>query len=260
MKEKSDSKGIILSFILFGLIFIEVLEGHLDILPPIYSSALYYSVCILIPFIFAFLIERRGIKSLGLRVYRLKESVILALILSAIYISGYYLTVRLWFQPSFISLSAPAVLALLCGYFSPGFLEELPFRGYMQTRFQKEYRFYGVILTAILVGLIYVPKYFISRGDVSLPSLVSTLLVIPFSLFVMGYIFWKTNSIISTILIHGTLAFSAGLAFSFFNIGEATLYQIVYSNVPSMLIFYTTQVVVMLMTVWLSNIFFKESK
>jgi hypothetical protein len=59
-------------------------------------------------------------------------------------------------------------------------------------------------------------------------------------------------------LIHGTIAFSSGLILGTFNIDGAALYQVVESNVSSMLIFYTTQFVLLAVTVWLSNIFFKE--
>jgi membrane protease YdiL (CAAX protease family) len=258
----ANSKGILLSFILFVLIFIAILISYLRALPSIYSSALYYFVSILVPITFACFIEHENMKRLGLRIFRLKESVILTLVLGAIYASGLYLTLSSYgLQPSFDSLATPAVLAHLIAYFNPGFVEELPFRGYMQTRFQNRYGFYGVILVVILFALAHLPKYILARSMGFVSLCVNIMVLVVFSLFLMGYVYWKTNSIFSTILVHGTLGFSSGLILmTFFNIDEATLYQAIESNISAQVIFYTTLVVVSLATVLLSNVFFKESK
>jgi membrane protease YdiL (CAAX protease family) len=255
---KGDPKGVILSFVLFGLIFIKVLEGNLDILPPIYSSALDYSICILIPFIFAFLIERRGIKSLGLRVYRLKESIILGIVLSAINAIGIYSILRLGgAQFSLAPLTAPMILIGLLSYFSPGITEELPFRGYMQTRFQKEYRFYGVILVAILFAIVHLPKV-IGLGMSFISGCVEFLAVLICGLAIC-YVYWKTKSVVSTILFHGTNGFFAGLVLNASTI-SGTYYQLLSSNVFYHLIELAAAFIILLAAFLLCNVFFKESK
>lgn len=196
LTQKGDSKGIVLSFVLVALLFMQ----NLLVLPSIYSSALCYSICILMPFVLTYLVEHKDKKSLGLRVFRLKESAILAVALSTINGLGMYLTLRLCgvqFSPA--SLNAPMVLGLLSVYFNPGFVEELPFRGYMQTRFQNRYGFHGVIFVTILFALFHLPKVVIGLGMGFVSGCIE-ILVVMIGSFAISYVYWKTSSLVSAIL------------------------------------------------------------
>jgi len=84
--------------------------------------------------------------------------------------------------------------------------EEIVSRGYIQTRLQKAWGLWGVVIATLLFALLHLPSA-LAAG--SLPEAAVRFLQTGLSGFVLSYLYWETRSVLPTIFLHG-LRNSAG--------------------------------------------------
>jgi membrane protease YdiL (CAAX protease family) len=161
-----------------------------------------------------FKVEKRGQIGLGVRLVGPGRSLLLALTYTSLSVTGWLIRLRL----EGLTLKAPALTAemiwtlvesLLVGVFIIALWEEVINRGYIQTRLQAAWGFWGVIVTSLLFAVMHVPSALLDYdNDVIKASLrfVQTGLVG----FALGYVYWRSRSILTTIAIHGLNNFVTG--------------------------------------------------
>jgi membrane protease YdiL (CAAX protease family) len=101
------------------------------------------------------------------------------------------------------------VESLIVGVFIIALWEEVINRGYIQTRLQAAWGFWGVIVTSLLFAAMHVPSALLDYpNDLNKAFLrfVQTGVVG----FALGYIYWRSRSVFTTIAVHGLNNFVTG--------------------------------------------------
>ncbi|MGD8750345.1 MAG: CPBP family intramembrane metalloprotease [Anaerolineales bacterium] len=203
-----------------------------------------------------FKVEKRAQEGLGVRLVGPGRSLLLALIYAALSVTGWLMGLRL----EGTTLGAPALTAemtwtlvesFLVGVFIIALWEEVINRGYIQTRLQAAWGFWGVIVTSLLFAAVHVPSALLDyNNDVIKASLrfVQTGLVG----FALGYVYWRSGSVFTTIAIHGLNNFVTGALAVLSGVSSKVLF---FSQIPFQFLWLVGQVG---LTLLLSHVMFKR--
>jgi membrane protease YdiL (CAAX protease family) len=159
-------------------------------------------------------VEKRGPEGLGLTLVRPGRSLLLGALYAALSFGGWLMGLHLegWRVRPAGPTQSPAWLlleALLVGVFIIALWEEVLNRGYIQTRLQKVWGFWGVIVTTLLFAAMHVPSVLVDySGDWF--KAVLTFASAGVTGFVLGYVYWRVGSVLTTIVIHGLNNFATG--------------------------------------------------
>lgn len=202
------------------------------------------------------MVEKRGLKGLGLVLPAPLRSLSLALILSTFKALGYLHI----FTGSRISFSLPSVnigvaFELLKEFVIAVFIislwEEIVSRGYIQTRLQEAWGFFGVFLSALMFASLHLPSAFLEFDYGPQMALLNFLEVLLAGLM-LSYIYWVTRSTLTTIAVHGLGNFMFVIAGSLYGLGARELHQLR----PGVQILWSG--VGMLLTVMLTHLLFND--
>lgn len=154
-----------------------------------------------------FFVEKRNQEGLGLHLVQPWHSLLLTLVYAGLSILGRVIAsklagVELQFQAITGESLWKLVLSFLEVFFIIALWEEIINRGYIQTRLQEAWGFWGVIVTTLLFAVMHVPSALldyengIARGII---RFVETGL----AGFAFGYVYWRTRSVLTAVAIHG---------------------------------------------------------
>jgi membrane protease YdiL (CAAX protease family) len=175
-------------------------------------------------------IEKRGAEGLGLWLVKADRGLFLALIFGALTITGGAIALRVAGSvlraPDFTS---PMIWALFKSFIVSVFIlalwEELLNRGYIQTRLQAAWGFMGVIVSSFLFASMHIPSTLLDYdNDLLRASL--RFAATGLAGLALGYVYWRTGSVLTSIAIHGFNNFSATALLPL--IGGVTTEQLLY--------------------------------
>ncbi len=195
----------------FAVYFVEmaVVSGYVVGWIPLHPIVLMLPLVGLINF----KVEGKGGEGLGLVVRRPVPSLVLALAFAALSFGEHLIRLRLegiTLQP--VSFSAPAMGSLVrdlaVDLFILALWEEIVSRGYIQTRLQGAWGFRGVMIATLLFAFLHLPS---ALSDYALPEAAFRFLQTGLSGFVLAYLYWRTGSVLPTILLHGLCNFAGSV-------------------------------------------------
>jgi membrane protease YdiL (CAAX protease family) len=151
-------------------------------------------------------VEGRGLGGLGLTVWQPIRSILLALAFALWGFAGRLLALHISGAPLRLPPVTPASIGSLGGdlvidLFIIALWEEIVNRGYIQTRLQSVWGFWGVIASAILFASLHLPGAVLAyaRPLQVLFRCIQTGL----AGLTLGYLYWWTGSVVPTIALHG---------------------------------------------------------
>ena len=154
-----------------------------------------------------FYVEKRNRKGLGLRFVEPGRSLVFALVYAGFSILGKIIAMKyggISFQPQMITKGDiwELILSFLIGVFIIALWEEIINRGYIQTRLQAAWGFWGVMVAALLFAAMHIPSALL---DYENDLMKATIRFVEAGLagLVYGCVYWCTRSVWTTIAIHG---------------------------------------------------------
>ncbi len=193
-------------------------------------------------------VERRGREGLGLVVVRPGRSLLLAVLFAALLFGGSLIVFRLEhvpLQPPQFTVETVRWLVedFAVTVFIIALFEEIVSRGYIQTRLQEAWGFRGVIVSVLLFASLHLPSAFLDF-NYDLPTALFYFAQVGLAGFMLGYVYWRTGSVLTTIALHGlrNFAWSVGL-----RLGDVTAAQMHASQMGFQLLWLAGQVGLMLL-------------
>jgi len=161
-------------------------------------------------------VEGRGKEGLGLTIVQPVRSLLLAL-LWALLSFGRFVAV-FWLEgtpPTAFPCSAKAMGGMLwdfaVGVFVIALWEEVVSRGYIQTRLQEAWGVWGVLVAALLFASLHIPSVLLAfRCDLS--AVLFRFVQTGLAGFLLGYVYWRTGSVLTPIAFHGLGNFALSLS------------------------------------------------
>ena len=218
-----------------------------------------HPIVIMLPLIgwLNFKVEKKGVKGIGIRVVKPGHSLMLAIIFSTLSVIGWLFGLYRNGSVLIISeLSTKTVWELVESFLVAVFIvalwEEFVNRGYIQTRLQASWGFGGVIVTTMLFAAMHLPCALLDFGN-NLHWILLRFLETGLLGFVLGFTYWRSGSVLTTITIHGLYNFTVRV----FSIMSGFSYQQVVFNQPSFqLVWLAVQVGI---TAYLCHTFYKDN-
>ena len=154
-----------------------------------------------------FYVEKRHQEGLGLHLVQPGHSLLFALVYAGLSILGRVIAsklagVQLQFQAVTGELLWKLFLSFLEVFFIIALWEEIINRGYIQTRLQEAWGFWGVIVTTLLFAVMHVPSALLDNEN-GIERGVIRFLETGLAGFAFGYVYWRTRSVLTVIAIHG---------------------------------------------------------
>jgi len=192
-------------------------------------------------------VEGRGREGLGLIVVQPGRSLLLALLFAALHFGGQLIVLRLESVPLRPLPLTPEMMGTLGGDFAVDVFiialwEEIVSRGYIQTRLQEAWGFWGVVVATLLFASLHLPSAFLDYGS-DLPRLSFRFAQTGLSGFMLGYVYWRAGSVLPTVALHGLRNFAGGIGLRLSNIIAAEMYV---TQVPFQFLWLVGQVGMML--------------
>lgn len=193
-------------------------------------------------------VEGRGREGLGLIVVQPGRSLLLALLFAALSFGGQLIV--FWLED--IPLQPPPLTIETIRWLIEDFavtvfiialFEEIVSRGYIQTRLQEAWGFWGVIVASLLFSSLHLPSAFLDFGY-DLPTALFHFVQVGLAGFVLGYVYWQTGSVLTTIVLHGLRNFAWVVSL---RLGNITPAQMHVSQTPFQLLWLVGQVGLMLL-------------
>jgi membrane protease YdiL (CAAX protease family) len=173
------------------------------------GGLMLHPIVVMLPLvgILNFFVEKRDQVSLGLHLAQQGRSIIFALVYAGLSILGRLITLKLErvpFQFQVIESDQiwELVWSLLVGVFIIALWEEIVNRGFIQTRLQAAWGFWGVIITSLLFASMHIPSALLACEN-DLMKVAIRLVETGLAGFGFGFVYWRTRSVITTIAIHG---------------------------------------------------------
>ncbi len=154
-----------------------------------------------------FYVEKRNRDGLGLSLVQPGRSLLIALLYVGLSILGNIITLKLnglMFQLQTITgeIAWQLVLSFFEGVFIIALWEEILNRGYIQTRLQAAWGFWGVIVTTVLFAAMHIPSALLDYEN-NIPKVAIRFVEAGLTGFILGFVYWRTKSVLNTIVIHG---------------------------------------------------------
>jgi len=193
-------------------------------------------------------VEGKGREGLGLVIVRPGRSLLLALLFAALCFGGSLIVFGLEdvpLQPP--PLTAETIWSLIGEFavdvFIIALFEEVVNRGYIQTRLQAVWGFWGVIVATLLFASLHLPSAFLDFGY-DLSTALAYFVLTGLAGFMLGYVYWRTGSVLTTIAIHGLRNFAWGVSL---RLGGVTAARMHVSQTAFQLLWLLAQVGLMLL-------------
>ncbi|MGD2147524.1 MAG: CPBP family intramembrane metalloprotease [Anaerolineae bacterium] len=157
-------------------------------------------------------VEGRRLGGLGLTVWQPIRSILLALAFTLLGFAGRLLALHISRVPLRLPPITPASIGSLASdlaidLFIIALWEEIVNRGYIQTRLQSVWGFWGVIASAILFASLHLPGAVLAYAGRPLQVLFRCIQT-GLAGLTLGYLYWWTGSVVPTIALHGLRNFS----------------------------------------------------
>jgi membrane protease YdiL (CAAX protease family) len=205
------ARGEILRAILVFLVQIPFVVGYSSGSSPIHP------IVVLLPLVGLLnsKLEKRGAEGLGLIVVRPLRSLLLALLYAGLSFGGWLISLHLkgaqMRGPHLTAMPAwPILESFLVGVFIIALWEEVLNRGYIQTRLQAAWGFWGIVVTALLFAAMHVPSALLDYDHDWWKTLLR-FMQSGVAGFALGYVYWRARSVLTTIAIHGLNNFATGI-------------------------------------------------
>jgi membrane protease YdiL (CAAX protease family) len=191
-------------------------------------------------------VEGEGHKGLGLILPRSVRPFLLVLVFAALSPAEHLICLRL----ERISLQPVPFSAVTIGSLSRDLVvdvviialwEEIVSRGYIQTRLQRAWGLWGVAAATLLFATLHLPS---ALTDDTLAGAAFRFLQTGLSGFALSYLYWKTGSVLPTILLHGLRNFVGSLAAHLSGLSYA---QVIAVQVPFQLLWSVGEVGLMIL-------------
>lgn len=161
-------------------------------------------------------VEGRGREGLGLVVLKPARSLLLAFVFAALTLGRYLLVLRFGGIPLRVPPLTTETAVSLIGVFAVDVLiialfEEVVNRGYIQTRLQSAWGFSGVVVATALFATLHLPSALLNLGPEP-QAILFRFVQAGLGGFVFGYVYWRTGSALTTIVVHGLNNFSFSLS------------------------------------------------
>jgi len=171
-------------------------------------------------------VEGRGREGLGLNVVWPGRSLLLALLFAALAFAGDLIV--LWLEGIPLRLPPSITAGALAGEFATDVFiialwEEVVSRGYIQTRLQEAWGFWGVVVAALLFASLHLPSALLDHGH-DLPAALLRFAQTGLAGLALGYVYWWTESVPTTVALHGLRNFASGLALHLGGVTAAWMY------------------------------------
>jgi len=209
-----------------------------------------HPIVIMLPLVFLLnvKVERRGREGLGLVVVRPGRSLLLALLFAVLSFGGRLIVLWLEGVPLRLPPFTVETMGALVGDFAVDVFiialwEEIVSRGYIQTRLQVVWGFWGVIIATLLFASLHLPSAFLDFGY-DLPTALLHFVQVGLSGFMLGYVYWRTGSVLTTIALHGLRNFTWSVSL---RLGDVTAAQMHASQMLFQLLWLAGQVGLMLL-------------
>jgi membrane protease YdiL (CAAX protease family) len=218
-----------------------------------------HPIVIMLPLIgwLNFKVERKGLEGLGIRLVQPGHSLVLALFFSTLSATGWWISLRM--NGLFVRIPLltnesiwELVESFLIGVFIIALWEESVNRGYIQTRLQAAWGFWGVIVATLLFATMHIPSALLDYNN-NLDWIVLRFLETGLAGFLFGYAYWRSGSVLTTIVIHGLNNFTANV---FLTITGRSYQQLAFYQPFFQLVWLTGQVG---LTAYLCHIFYKHN-
>jgi membrane protease YdiL (CAAX protease family) len=213
------SKEAVWSLLAFAVIFVITFAilyyyQNVWVRPTLTEDLIYvlrdavWMVVILLPIIAVMKLTRQNLGNIGITRENIGKNIALGVLLSAVFITIFAFLGPSLGGTSFIGLSVPVIYSLI-SLAIIGFGEEIVFRGYIQTRLTaSKGAIWGLPFTSVLYAIFQFPVgYFCFGGDIQ-SGLFYALWRLSAGL-VFGYIFYKSQSIIPSSILHTILVWGA---------------------------------------------------
>jgi membrane protease YdiL (CAAX protease family) len=192
------------------LVELVIVAGHVLGWVPVHPIVLMLPLVGLVNF----RLEGRGRRGLGLVVRRPARSLLLVVVFAALSFAEHAIRLRLGgISVGPVSFSREAWWALVrdlaVDLFIIAMWEEVVSRGYIQTRLQAAWGGWGVVVATLLFATLHLPSAL--TGDIPTQAALRFLQT-GLSGFLLGILYWRTGSILPTILVHGLRNFAGSLA------------------------------------------------
>ncbi|HEY75332.1 MAG TPA: CPBP family intramembrane metalloprotease [Thermoflexia bacterium] len=160
--------------------------------------------------------EKRGREGLGLRQVRLDRVLLLALLWAVLSLGRFGVVSWLEGAPwTPLPLSTKTVGGLAWDFVVAVFVialwEEIVSRGYVQTRLQEAWGLWGVAAAALLFASLHVPSALLASAC-DAPTALYRFVQTGLAGFLLGYVYWRTGSVLASIAVHGLGNFALGVS------------------------------------------------
>jgi membrane protease YdiL (CAAX protease family) len=218
-----------------------------------------HPIAVMLPLagILNFSVEKRDRESLGLTLVYPGRSLMIALVYAGLSILGKIIACLVdGAQFRFDGSSAEQLWELAVSFLVSVFIiaswEEIVNRGYIQTRLQAAWGFWGVIITALLFAVMHIPSTLLDyENDLMMAAI--RFLETGLAGFALGYIYWCTRSVLTTIAIHGLDNFFATGLLPYLT--GISAQQAILRHPTGRLVWLIGQVLIVM---YLSKVFFKR--
>jgi membrane protease YdiL (CAAX protease family) len=206
-----------------------------------------HPIVLMLPLVglFNYKVEGKGHEGLGLVIPRSLRPFLLALIFAALSIAENLVClhlegVSLQFFSFSVAIMGSVIKSLAIDLFIIALWEEIVSRGYIQTRLQKAWGLWGVVMNTLLFATLHLPSALTAS---TLPEVAFRFLQTGLSGFVLSYLYWKSGSVLVTILLHGLRNTAASLVSYLSGLSFA---QVIAAQVPFQLLWSAGEVVLMI--------------
>lgn len=156
-----------------------------------------------LPFAVELSVRKGTVRNIGFQKTNFRRSIPLYLLLVIVWVLVFGVAMLLHGTTSLFNEWFPSFLLV---FFDPAFVEELNFRGFLQTRLEKISPLnWSIVIQATVFGLFHLPAVFSKNNDFIIVGGVFYPLLAFLLGIVLGVIFAKTRNLFVTMSIHGSL-------------------------------------------------------
>jgi membrane protease YdiL (CAAX protease family) len=216
----------------------------------------FHPILLMVPLVglLNYRVEKRSNDGLGLTTVDLLPALAVAGIFAVLTLGRYVIALRLAGIPLRMPMpTLPTVLMLIWIVFVDIFIialyEEIVNRGFIQTRLQASWGFSGVLIATIMFVSLHIPSA-VKLMSPDPAALVFRLLQVGLVGFLVAFVYWRTESVVPTIAIHGLSNVSYSLSQQ---LSGQTGLEIITTQIPIQFLWLVVQVGFVL---WVADRFF----
>lgn len=247
------NRAILLAFLVYAIDLLVVSGVVIGWIP-------FHPIVLMVPLVgfLNYKIEKRGRDSLGLTPVNLLPALAVAGIFAVLTLGRYVLALRIAgipLRPPIPTLATVLILArtVFVDIFIIALYEEIVNRGFIQSRLQASWGFSGVVIATILFVSLHIPSS-VQHLSPDPAALVFRLLQVGLVGFLVTFVYWRTESVVPTIAIHGLSNVSYSLSQQ---LSGRTGLEIMTTQIPIQFLWLIVQVGFVL---WVADRFFPRDE